>query len=141
MQKKYYILFGSKARNIDDIAKEFTQRIDIEFQNRTSFYKGDYLIYSGLYADILTIEKNFISDDWKECTFKGYQTLIYLSFTKGKTKDRKNRANHIKKGIINNFLEVDYLRERIVDDDGQLIEEIANDTVKEINKNARKNFT
>jgi len=89
---------------------------------------------------IILLLSLIFNSEVKEKGFLEYKTLIYLSFVNGKNKDRKSRTNHIRRVLINHLIGVDYLRERILSDGGEILEEVSNDIINELNKNAKKNF-
>lgn len=97
MRKNYFLLFGTcvpPATLVDILVK----RLDVEFQHHESSYLGDYYKYSGLYADKLTIEKNKpdVLGDFKEEKFREFPTLVFLSITSGKNRDKLSKVKFIK---------------------------------------------
>lgn len=140
MKKNCYILFGSKTKEPKDLVQFFYEKLDLDFKERDSLYLGTYYKYEGIYADRITIELNLIDEDYKEYTHKEYKTLIYISYVKGKNADRLSRSKHLKNVIVNFLDDVDYLREDILSDNGQILDRVPQEKIDEINKNARKNF-
>ena len=99
MRKSYYLVFGSK-RPVEELEKAIGKALDIEFVPHASDYLGQYVKYSGLYADRLSIEQNQIgAEEWKRGQFKDYPTLIFVQNTSGRNADKLSKNNHLKAGL------------------------------------------
>ena len=128
---------GSKELTPEKLSKELYDLFDIICSQRDSLYKGEYFIYKGLYADYMSIEYNNVGNDYKEGGFKEYKTLVYLSYIKGKNKDKLSRSKHFKKMLVNRE-GIDYLREEIVTDDNTI--NICKEDIIKFNANSLKNW-
>jgi hypothetical protein len=118
MKKNYYYLFGSITKDIEDINKLLYDKLDLEFQPHESSYVGEYLKYSGMYADKITIERNFnkLENDWKEKNFQQYPTLIYVSNINGKNADKLSKSMYLKNALTK-LEDISLLREDLIEVD------------------------
>lgn len=100
MKRSYFLYFGSN-HNKDDIRGLLKKYWDIVCIAHDNYYCGEYYLYSGFYADRLTIKDNKIADtdDWLDETYSEYATLIEVSFTHGSNTDRLNRCEFIKEAF------------------------------------------
>ncbi|WP_143310270.1 hypothetical protein [Chitinophaga vietnamensis] len=118
MKKSYYHTFGSNIENIQTLARLLLDKLDLKFEMHESDYIGVYLKYSGLYADKITIEKNFnaIENNWKEQDFKQYKTLIYVNNTNGKNADKLGKSKYLKEALVK-IADIIFLKEKVVEAD------------------------
>ena len=88
------------------------ERLDFEFESRESGYVGDYFIYSGLYADELTIEENRAGalGDVKEPEFRQFPTLIRAYFISGRNADKRSKMRHMR-CVLKRLGSIELLRE------------------------------
>jgi hypothetical protein len=116
MRKSYFLLFGSSL-SLEALAALVNKRLDVEFEHHDSSYVGEYLKYSGLYADKLTIEKNRsgVVGDFKEEKFKNFPTLIYVSITSGKNREKLSKVKYIKTCLCE-ISGIKLIRESLVED-------------------------
>ncbi|WP_091153216.1 hypothetical protein [Mucilaginibacter pineti] len=101
MKKNYFLLFGSFLDSRQMAADLLYQKMDLNFVPHESSYLGEYLKYSGLFADHMTISDNFnkAENDWSEPEFKNYPVLIFVSHDHGRNEDKKSRHTYIKKAL------------------------------------------
>jgi hypothetical protein len=98
MKKSYYCIFGTN-HSIAELVGILVKNFDMEFVEHESSYFGNYLLYSGLFADKLTIRDNSestASEDSKN-RFGDYAVIINLSNNNGKNSDKLSRTNYLKK--------------------------------------------
>lgn len=100
----YYLTLGSDEDEIGKIKVLIEQALDLKFTERTSDYRGEYLLYKGDKADYFIIEKNFniflnsfIYEEWKE-----HAHLIKLGIFSGRTDERLKKFNNLKKALVEN---------------------------------------
>ena len=116
MRKSYFLLFGSSL-SPEAIAAMINKRLDLEFEQHDSSYLGAYFKYFGLYADKLTIEENRPNclGDFKEEKFSKFPTLIYLSITSGKNRDKLSKSIFMKARLCE-IGDIKLLRESVIED-------------------------
>lgn len=116
MKKSYYYLFGTLIDDIKSVSDILYQKLDLEFKVHESDYIGEYMKYSGLYADKISIEKNFnkIDNSWKEKEFKLYPTLIYVGNYLGKNADKLTKVQYLKK-CFEKIGDIKLLKEDIIE--------------------------
>ncbi len=116
MKKSYYYLFGTSIDDIRSLSDILYRKFDLEFKIHESDYIGEYMKYSGLYADKISIEKNFnkIDNSWKEKEFKVYPTLIYVSNFLGKNAEKLAKGQYLKKSF-EKIEDIKLLKEDIIE--------------------------
>lgn len=102
MNKNFYYLFGSKSDDIDSLSNKISDKMDLLFESKESDFIGFYMVYSGIYADRLTIEKNYniYTGSWKEENFKEYPILLYFSNYKGRNKDKESKSKFLRHHLM-----------------------------------------
>ena len=101
MKKNYYYLYGTQNEDLPGLAKLLFDKLDLEFDRHESDYLGEYFKYAGIYADKITLERNFnsIEDSWKEEAFKEYPTLLYVSNITGKNTDKLSKSKYLEEAF------------------------------------------
>jgi hypothetical protein len=117
MKKSYYYLFGSMREDIEDVKQLLYKKLDLDFEPHESSYVGEYLKYSGVHADKITIERNFnkMENDFKEKEFQQYPTLIYVSNINGKNADKLSKSTYIK-GALTKMEDISLLKEQVIEE-------------------------
>ncbi|GAL87794.1 hypothetical protein D781_4026 [Sporocytophaga myxococcoides] len=100
MIKEYFLLFASKKTSVDELAFSIYKKLDLEFTQKESLYVGIYNCYSGLYADKLTVEYNYVNNEWKFDKYQDYSIIIKLANFTGKNKDKESKTKHLKERLI-----------------------------------------
>lgn len=104
MKKSYYLKYGTEL-NKDEVRNKLAARLDLSFVEHESEFFGIYFSYNGVYADSLKIFDNFNenSKDWLDENM--LNTIIKLSFSKGKNSEKLSRYKYVKEviGGINGF--------------------------------------
>lgn len=100
MKRSYFLYYGSRQSK-DEIKALLSKHWDIVCVSQNNYYCGVYYLYSGFYADRLTIKDNRIAgtDDWLNEEHCHYPTLIDVSFTHGRNADRLSRCEFIKEAF------------------------------------------
>lgn len=100
MKRSYFLYFGS-TRLKDEIRALLKKYWDIVCVTQDNYYCGEYFLYSGFYADRLTIKDNKIAgtEDWLDEAYRDYATLIEVSFTHGSNADKLNRCEFIREAF------------------------------------------
>ena len=115
MRKSYHCVFGS-TRSIDELESEIGKRLDIKFEPHDSSYLGQYVNYSGLFSDRLTIERNQKNaEDWRYEEFKNYPTLILFNNTEGKNADKLSKTKYLK-SVLLKIPNVTLLKETVLEE-------------------------
>ena len=116
MKKNFYCVFGTNYTTVE-IIEILRENFDMEFSPHESSYFGQYLLYSGLFADRITIRENRIDHlgEWAEERFKDYPTIIKLSNTNGKNSDKISKTNYIKKQF-SKIANIALLEERVFEE-------------------------
>lgn len=98
MKKSYFLLYGSSLL-AKTLMASMEKRFSIEFELHDSSYVGEYYKYSGLYADKMTIELNKAGPNefYKEEAYMEFPTLIYISITSGRNRDKKSKLRYLKR--------------------------------------------
>ena len=100
MVKKYTLLYGVQATNMDKVGKRVARILDLKVVLRNGHYSGDHVSCEGPAVDFLSItlrDKNHIAlltEDPKE-----YQFVLYVRNGNGKNIDKETRHNHVKKAL------------------------------------------
>jgi len=98
LNKSYHLKYGSLLDK-HEVKKMLEVRWDICSTEHDSSYFGVYYKYSGLYADNLTITDNHISTPFQEWLYennKDFITLISISISKGRNKDKLSKYKYLK---------------------------------------------
>lgn len=100
MKRSYFLYFGSN-RNKEEITTLLKKYWDIVCVAHDNYYCGVYYLYSGFYADRLTVKDNQIAGtgEWLDEEHRHYATLVEVSFTHGNNADRLNRCEFIKEAF------------------------------------------
>lgn len=100
MKRSYFLYFGSN-RNKEDVNALLSQYWDIVCVPHDNYYCGRYYLYSGFYADRLTVKGNKIAgtEEWLDEDNCHYRTLIEVSFIHGRNTDKLNRCEFIKEAF------------------------------------------
>jgi hypothetical protein len=99
MVKSYFLKYGT-SRSKREIKEMLDSLFDFSFKEHDSLYFGEYYKYSGVHADTITIKNNNVSspyDEWLDETNKQFCTLIDISITEGKNKDKLSKYKSIKR--------------------------------------------
>lgn len=103
MVQSYFLLFGVKDDDPDELAVKLENKIELEYQKHSSSYIGNYILYRSKLLNRFSIEPNFFNGEWQEEAHKDYPVLIYLSSSKKGKKDqeREDFFLYIKKILLN----------------------------------------
>lgn len=102
MAEHYFLTFGVKDGDPDELAAKLENKIVLEYQKHSSDYIGNYVKYTSKLLDRFSIQPNFFLGEWKEEFYKDYNVLIYISaFKKGKKEQEKvDFLFHIKRILL-----------------------------------------
>lgn len=116
MDTSYFLTYGLKEVDTDSVKKDLEEGLNISFDERFSDYVGSYFHYSGDIADRISIQLNYIDflKDFKEESFKDYQTLIYFSFVNGKPQEKIRKVELIKISLSRDFPNLSLLKEKVI---------------------------
>ena len=108
MRKNFFLTYGSlhDKYSLKDILE---QMFDFDFKKHDSLYWGEYFKYSGLYADQIKIFSNQICSPYEDLISaenKHLCTIIKISITEGKNKDKLSKYKFIKKLIPHHLAEL-----------------------------------
>jgi len=121
MKKSYFITIGSVQRTPLSYAEELTAKLDLDFEQHDSFYKGIYFKYEGLLCDSLIVQSNKVGDDFQYPKFPDYLTIITASFVSGTEKDKKAKHKHLLR-IFEKMEHTEILQNEYLDEEGRLNE-------------------
>lgn len=98
--KKYFFLSFASSKPLNDVCKDFYDRFDIEFIKHESSYVGEYLKYSGMYADVIKILPNIMPNG--EHVYgknEDIKTIVEISFISGKNNEKSSRYKYMKESV------------------------------------------
>lgn len=99
MKKSFYLSFAS-PNSLDEVRKYFYDKFDIEFNEHESSYVGEYLKYSGMYADVIKLLPNVMpTGDHLDRENGNIETIIEMSFVSGKNADKLSKYKYMKESI------------------------------------------
>lgn len=109
----FYLNYGIKEnKDIDDVLEILIDLLDVEAEKRESDYFGEYYKCKGISFDSLKIYKN--NEELIQFP-NNYITIINLSISIGKNKDKESKYSFIKKAFekINEF---EIFKDNVIDD-------------------------
>jgi len=114
MRKDITLVFGYTGNDIDELMSTMSEKLDIELTPTSGDYIGLGFSFFGKDErfDSLRSSSNYLPEDdwWRNKDNKDCQLLLSFSFTKGKNKDKEDKASIIKKLMseVKNIKELDY---------------------------------
>ena len=100
MVKKYTLLYGVQAANMEEVGKRVARILDLKVILRNGLYSGDHVSCEGPTVDFLSItlrDKKHIAPLTKDP--KKYQFVLYVQNSSGKNIDKETRHSHVKKAL------------------------------------------
>lgn len=102
MANSFFLTYVSSLQ-IFDVKEVLSDKWDLELIEHDSSFFGVYFRYRGLYADNLTIKNNRLDENsWLMEDYVKYKTIIEVSFTEGRKKDKISKSKYMKI-IMNSF--------------------------------------
>lgn len=99
MKKSFYLSFAS-SKSINDVCKDFYDRFDIDFATHESNYIGEYLGYSGIYADAIKVLPNKMPDGQKMYgDTDEIKTIVEISIVSGKNSEKSSKYKFMKSSV------------------------------------------
>ena len=99
MKKLYFLKFGSAA-TVPDLEKILAGRLDLHFHKHSSSYLGNYLKYSGMLSESLTIGENRLpSGDLRVPERDDFLCIVDVAINKGKNTERSARYKFLKRAL------------------------------------------
>ncbi|OWP79763.1 P-loop NTPase family protein [Flavobacterium oreochromis] len=98
MVKSYYITFGYLGNNKEKIATIISEKLNIKILSMSG---GNFGYRFGEIAETISIIDNYLEYDdwWQEENYKNYPILIKVSCTKGKNKEKEEKASYIRDAL------------------------------------------
>ncbi|MCC9019922.1 hypothetical protein [Flavobacterium lipolyticum] len=109
MIKSYYITFGYVEDNKEKIAVIISEKLNIKLSPTSG---GNFGYRFGEIAETISVIDNYLEYDdwWQEENYKNCPILIKISLTKGKNKEKEEKAKHLREILkhVNNLTEIKY---------------------------------
>ncbi len=96
MKRSYFLQWGSMLDPME-LSSVLADRLGLEFERHESSYVGEYLKYSGMLADRLTVGPNQIpSGDFLAPRHGHFRTVVDMAVHVGRNQDRAARYRYLK---------------------------------------------
>jgi hypothetical protein len=90
----------ASSKPLNAVCKDFYDRFDIDFIGHDSSYIGEYLKYSGVYADVIRILPNVMpNSEYVYGENKDIETIVEIFFTNGKNAEKLSKYKYMKGSV------------------------------------------
>ncbi|HET9503457.1 MAG TPA: hypothetical protein VFO93_07945 [Hymenobacter sp.] len=113
MVKKYTLLYGVQATNMDEVGARVARALDLKVVLREGLYSGEHVSCEGHAVDWLSIylrDKKYLAPLTQDP--KKYAFVLYVRNYKGKNIEKEARHNHVKK-VLGKIAGLTLLKEEV----------------------------